>query len=60
MVFAIISGIAVFGQFPDWIASLGMVLIVATGLYAAHREAKLSRANQAAAELTDTARTQAR
>lgn len=45
MVFAIISGIVVFREFPDWIATLGMVLIVATGLYAAHREAKLGRAD---------------
>lgn len=42
MVFAIVSGIVVFGEFPDWISILGMALIVATGLYAAHREAKLS------------------
>lgn len=40
MVFAIASGILVFGEFPDWIATLGMALIVVTGLYAAHREAK--------------------
>ena len=44
MVFAIISGIVVFGEFPDWIAILGMVLIVACGLYAAHREAIRARA----------------
>jgi len=44
MVFAIISGILVFGEFPDWIAILGMVLIVACGLYAAHREAIRARA----------------
>lgn len=43
MVFAIISGILVFGQFPDWVAMLGMVLIVVCGLYAAHREAMLAR-----------------
>ena len=43
MVFAIISGIAVFGEFPDGIAILGMVLIVASGLYAAHREALRAR-----------------
>ena len=42
MVFAIVSGIAVFGEFPDRISILGMALIVGTGLYAAHREAKLS------------------
>ena len=44
MVFAIISGIAVFDEIPDGIAILGMALIVATGLYAAHREARLSEA----------------
>ncbi len=44
MVFAIISGILVFGEFPDWIAILGMVLIVACGLYAARREALRARA----------------
>ena len=44
MVFAIISGVVVFGEFPDWIAILGMVLIVDCGLYAAHREALRSRA----------------
>ena len=42
MVFAIISGVVVFREFPDWISILGMALIVGTGLYAAHREAKLS------------------
>jgi len=44
MLFAIISGIVVFGEFPDWIAILGMVLIVICGLYAAHREAKRAKA----------------
>ena len=39
MVFAIISGIFVFGQFPDAIAMLGMGLIVVAGLYAIRREA---------------------
>jgi drug/metabolite transporter (DMT)-like permease len=42
MVFAIISGIAVFHEFPDWIATLGMALIVGSGLYAAHREARIN------------------
>ncbi len=42
MVFAILSGVVVFGEIPDFTAMLGMVLIVATGLYAAHREAGLS------------------
>ena len=40
MVFAIISGVLVFGQFPDEIAMLGMALVVAAGLYAARREAR--------------------
>ena len=38
LIFAIISGVAVFQEIPDGIAVLGMILIVATGLYAAHRE----------------------
>lgn len=50
MLFAIISGVMVFGEFPDGLAIAGMVLIVATGLYAAHREARLK----------DTSRTPAR
>ena len=40
MVFAIVSGIVVFGEFPDGISILGMALIVITGLYAAHRESR--------------------
>lgn len=44
MIFAIMSGILVFEEFPDWLAIMGMALIVATGLYAAHREAKLKPA----------------
>ncbi len=56
MIFAIISGIVVFGEFPDGIAIIGMVLIVATGLYAAHREAKLSAARARAQGLSDSAR----
>lgn len=38
LLFAIISGVAVFGEIPDQWAIAGMVLIVAAGLYAAHRE----------------------
>jgi drug/metabolite transporter (DMT)-like permease len=53
VVFAIISGIAVFGEIPDHWAIAGIVLIVVSGLYAAHREAKLSRlAKLKAAEAT--------
>lgn len=41
VLFAILSGVAVFGEYPDGLAYAGMVLVVATGLYAAHREARL-------------------
>jgi drug/metabolite transporter (DMT)-like permease len=41
VVFAIISGIVVFGEIPDIYAVIGMILIVASGIYAIHREAKL-------------------
>jgi drug/metabolite transporter (DMT)-like permease len=41
VLFAILSGITVFGEYPDGPAYAGMVLVVATGLYAAHREARL-------------------
>ena len=44
VLFAILSGVMVFGEFPDAYAYSGMALIVATGLYAAHREAKLKGA----------------
>lgn len=43
VLFAIVSGIAVFGEFPDALAITGMALIVASGLYAIHREAMLKR-----------------
>jgi drug/metabolite transporter (DMT)-like permease len=52
MVFAILSGVLVFGEFPDGIAILGMGLIVVSGLYAARREALRAQA------LSDNARTQ--
>jgi drug/metabolite transporter (DMT)-like permease len=48
MVFAIISGIFVFGQFPDGIAMLGMGLIVVAGLYAIRREALSGSARKTA------------
>jgi S-adenosylmethionine uptake transporter len=41
MIFAIMSGILVFGEFPDGLAIAGMALITGTGLYSAHREARL-------------------
>jgi drug/metabolite transporter (DMT)-like permease len=43
VVFAIISGITVFGEFPDALAVTGMALIVASGLYALHRQATFKR-----------------
>jgi len=51
MIFAIMSGVLVFGEFPDWLAITGMVLIVATGLYAAHREARIRDISQTPAAL---------
>jgi len=53
MIFAILSGVLVFGEFPDGIAMLGMGLIVVCGLYAARREALRAQA------LSDSARTPA-
>lgn len=43
VLFAIILGMVFFGEFPDALSYAGMVLIIAAGIYAAHREAKLSR-----------------
>ena len=43
VVFAILLGMAVFGEFPDALSYAGMALIIAAGLYAAHREARLAR-----------------
>jgi drug/metabolite transporter (DMT)-like permease len=41
MLFAIVYGILVFGEYPDWLAISGMLLIAITGLYAAHREGRV-------------------
>jgi drug/metabolite transporter (DMT)-like permease len=43
VVFAIIAGILVFGEYPDAISYVGMALVIAAGLYAAHREAAQNR-----------------
>jgi drug/metabolite transporter (DMT)-like permease len=43
--FALISGIFVFGEFPDGWALFGIALIIASGLYVLNREARL-RAQQ--------------
>lgn len=42
VLFAIVLGMAVFGEFPDAMSYAGMGLIIAAGLYAAHREAMLT------------------
>lgn len=42
VLFAIMLGMVIFGEFPDALSYAGMVLIIAAGIYAAHREAKLS------------------
>ena len=44
VLFAIILGMVIFGEFPDAVSYAGMALIIAAGLYAAHREAKLNKA----------------
>ncbi len=44
VLFAIILGMVFFGEFPDAVSYAGMGLIIAAGLYAAHREAKLNKA----------------
>lgn len=44
VLFAIILGMVIFGEFPDTVSYAGMGLIIAAGLYAAHREAVLGKA----------------
>jgi drug/metabolite transporter (DMT)-like permease len=43
VLWALLSGILVFGEIPDQLALAGIVLIVGSGLYTLHREAKLKR-----------------
>ncbi len=43
VLFSIILGMVVFSEYPDVPAYFGMGLIIAAGLYAAHREAVLNR-----------------
>lgn len=43
VVFAIIAGALVFNEFPDLLSYVGMALVIAAGLYAAHREAAQNR-----------------
>jgi drug/metabolite transporter (DMT)-like permease len=49
VVFAIIAGILVFGEYPDAISYAAMALVIGAGLFAAHREAV--KARDAEAEL---------
>jgi drug/metabolite transporter (DMT)-like permease len=43
VVFAIIAGTLVFNEYPDLHSYVGMALVIAAGLYAAHREAIQNR-----------------
>jgi len=43
----LISGFLVFGERPDGVALAGIVMIVASGIYTLHREAKLKRLRKA-------------
>ncbi len=43
IIFAIISGIAVFGHFPDPVTLLGITIVCAAGLYTFYREQTLRR-----------------
>ncbi len=43
IIFAIISGMTVFGQFPDPLTLLGIAIVCAAGLYTFHREQTLRR-----------------
>lgn len=54
MVWALISGITVFGQWPDAWSWLGMGVIVAAGLYTLHRERVRLRQRSAVAEARTT------
>lgn len=42
LIFAIFYGVVIFREIPDFYAILGMALIAGTGIYAAHRETRLS------------------
>ena len=43
VLWALLSGIVVFGEIPHRLALVGIVLIVASGIYTLHRESKLKR-----------------
>ncbi len=54
MVWAIASGILVFGEWPDWASWVGIGLIVGAGLYTLHRERVRLRVRDAKAEAAAT------
>lgn len=47
VVFAIIAGILVFNEYPDFLCYIGMALVIAAGFYAAHRETVQDRDTKA-------------
>lgn len=47
VLWALLSGMAVFGELPDRYALIGIVLIVASGIYTLRREAKLKKLKSA-------------
>lgn len=44
LIFSVIWGMLVFGEYPDWPVYLGAAIIVAAGLYVWHREMRAARA----------------
>lgn len=48
--FAVIGGMVIFAEFPDWVSLVGMALVVAAGLYLLHRE-RLRAKNKLAATI---------
>ncbi|MWB79860.1 EamA family transporter [Pseudooceanicola sp. 216_PA32_1] len=44
MLWALVLGFAVFGQWPDWITLAGAALVVGSGLFTLYRERQLGRA----------------
>lgn len=43
VLFSIVSGVLVFGEYPDGLAFIGMGLVAGSGIYALHREMTLDR-----------------
>jgi drug/metabolite transporter (DMT)-like permease len=49
VLWALLSGVVIFREWPDSLAIVGMLLIVGAGVYTLHREAKLKRQRTAQA-----------